>query len=66
MGVDKNYFELSATLHRETDAALLISDNGRREDAVWIPKSLCEDINIIGGTVELIIPEWLATDKGLA
>lgn len=65
-GLNHDYFEMSVTLHHETEAALLVSDNGRREDAVWIPKSQCEDINHVGEAVEIVIPDWLATEKNLA
>jgi len=64
-GQDKTYVEMSLTLHNKTDKAILVSETGYKEDAVWIPKSQCEDINEIGGTVEIVIPEWLAQDKEL-
>lgn len=49
--------EVAGEVRRETDAAFLFFD-GTRE--VWVPKSQVTEGN--GG---LIMPEWLAKDKGL-
>lgn len=58
--------DVSAQLHRETDKAVLVSDDGERENALWLPKSQIEftppDRK---GVTTITLPEWLAKDKGL-
>jgi hypothetical protein len=71
-GNDLHEFELH--LHFETEKALLVSDTGIKEQAVWLPKSKIE-FEIIGATegsadrrlasVKVTAPEWLAIEKGL-
>jgi hypothetical protein len=73
-GNDLHDFELQ--LHWETDKALLVSDTGIKEQAVWLPKSKIEfemigatvggaDKGNAGGRVQVQCPEWLAIEKGL-
>ncbi len=56
-------------LHRETDAAWLVSERPE-SDRAWLPKSQCDQISRSLGAfgepdlIELEIPEWLATAKG--
>lgn len=50
---------------KETDAALLVRIEG---EEVWLPKSqLCEDSDKLeeGETGTIMLPSWLAFDKGL-
>lgn len=58
--------DISVQLHHETEKAVLVSDNGNKDKAIWIPKSLIEisqaDKN---GIVEISLPEWMAKSKGL-
>lgn len=56
--------DLAVQLHHETGKAWLISDDGDREKAVWIPKSQAE-LETDGKAHTLTCPEWLAQDKGL-
>jgi len=53
-------------IHHETKAAFLVSEDGNRKSAVWIPKSQAtpdkEDVGI-GDTVVFTMPEWLAEEK---
>lgn len=56
--------EVAVQLHHETEKAWLVSDDGDRTRAVWIPKSQAE-IDAKGKHHELTMPEWLALDKGL-
>lgn len=61
------YVDLELHVHHETDAALLVSDDGVEEGAVWLPKSQIqfdEDIHA-GDNWMLTLPVWLAKDKGL-
>lgn len=57
--------DITVALHHETDKAVLVSDDGDRENAVWLPKSKIEIEHKQGNTVEVTLPEWLAKDKGL-
>lgn len=52
--------DCAVQLHHETPKAWLVSDDGDRTKAVWIPKSQAEFENGI-----LTMPEWLAKEKGL-
>ncbi len=52
-------------IHHETDAAILMSDTGDEDDAVWLPKSQIEYEDRVDGYVLVEVPEWLAEDKGL-
>lgn len=57
--------EVSVQLHQETSRAILVSD-GDLERAVWLPKSQVEFIEKAGSeVVEVTLPEWLATERGL-
>ncbi len=58
---------LSVHLHYETDAAILVSDDGVRSHAVWLPLSQIEapDDRELETVIEVEVPEWLATQKGL-
>lgn len=53
-------------IHHETDKAILVSENGNKKNAVWLPKSQVE-IDRIGNSTEaeIQLPEWLAEEKGL-
>lgn len=57
--------DLTVTRHAETEKAILVSDDGEQDGAVWLPKSQIE-INVDSGTtLQITMPEWLAIDKGL-
>lgn len=60
--------DLTLTFHAETDAAVLVSDDGDREKAIWLPKSqieLDDDNPSEGDSVEVTLPFWLAKKEGL-
>ena len=61
--IDGNFVELDLQKEAETAKAILFSDGINK---TWIPKSQLEDeLEILqNGLVRIIIPEWLATDKG--
>ena len=61
--IDENFVELDLQKEAETAKAILLSDSINK---AWIPKSQLEDEpeNLQNGLVRIIIPEWLATDKG--
>lgn len=55
-----NLIDIACELIRETANAYCITDDGRKQ--IWLPKSQCqweEDGNV------MVMPEWLAKDKGL-
>lgn len=56
--------EVAVQLHHETEKAWLVSDDGEKKNAVWIPKSQAE-IEPKGKHHILTLPEWLALDKRL-
>ena len=58
--------DIDVQVHAKTDRGILVSDDGDKEKAVWLPLSQIE-VDMRGGGVAVIcIPEWLAVDKGLA
>ena len=60
---DQNYVELDLKQVHETDAAILVSDGITKN---WVPKSKLEDDpeHLDNGLIRIVIPEWLAIDKG--
>lgn len=55
--------EIVADFVKETEQAVLVSDG---DNNVWLPKSQIDySINELTKTIVLILPEWLAIDKGL-
>jgi hypothetical protein len=59
--------DLELMIHHETAKAVLVSDDGEREHAVWLPKSQIEfeEPVVIGKAQIVTLPEQLATAKGL-
>lgn len=62
-----NIVDIDVQVHAETDHAVLVSDDGERDHAVWLPLSQIEIQMEEGGdgTATVSMPEWLATEKGL-
>lgn len=58
--------DVEVTVHHRTEKAILVSLDGDKENAVWVPLSQCE-IERKGETRVYILtaPEWLLVDKGL-
>lgn len=56
--------DIDVQLHHETELSWLVSSDGERENAVWIPKKLAE-LEPEGKHYVLTLPEWLATEKKL-
>ena len=50
--------DVSVQIHAETAKAWLVSDDGDKNRAVWVPKSQAE---LADGV--LTLPEWLAKEK---
>jgi hypothetical protein len=59
--------EISVHLHFETDGAILVSDDGNRSQALWLPKSqiTMPTRYSVNASITIEIQEWLAIDKGL-
>jgi hypothetical protein len=63
--------DVTIQMHIETEKAVLVSDDGDKDKAVWIPKSQCEisfhpSMRERGkGIATITLPQWLARDKGL-
>lgn len=60
-----NLTDLTVTIHAKTPAAIMVSDDGEREHACWLPLAHTEINTQRGITAEITIPEWLAKDRGL-
>ena len=58
-------FDATMILHHETERAILVSDDGDEERAVWLPKSQVEYEVTRGNVVEVTMPSWLAVSKGI-
>ena len=61
----REIIDITVQIHAKTDRAILVSDDGHKEKAVWLPLSQVEVEMMRGGTAEITLPEWLALDKGL-
>lgn len=57
--------DITVQLHQTTERAILVSDDGDVEKAVWLPKSQIEYETKSGDIIEVTLPEWLATERGL-
>ena len=61
--------EVEMQIHHETERAILASDDGDRENAVWLPTSQIKvrrpNRSLGPGHVIVIMPEWLAETKRL-
>jgi len=64
--------DLRMVLHRSTDSAIRVSEDGDEARAVWLPLSQIEtspaksrDAGLLP-CVDVQIPQWLAEKKGLA
>lgn len=57
--------DIEVVRHHQTDKAVLVSTDGERANAVWVPKSLCEFEETSPGVGILTLSERLAIEKGL-
>ena len=61
----KGFCYVEVEVRQKTDKAVLVHDGNNQ---AWIPLSQIEDSNgelEVGNKLELLLPEWLATEKGL-
>ena len=63
-----NLIDIAGVLHHQTEKAILFSDTGEKDDAVWIPKSVIE-MEVLDpkhpDQVVVTMPERMAIDRGL-
>lgn len=60
--------EIEVTFLHQTDAAILVSDDGNLDDGVWLPKSQIgweDEVYARGTQITITAPVWLLEDKGL-
>ncbi len=57
--------DVTVQVHATTDRAILVSDDGEREKAIWLPLSQCEVLTRPNGIAVVTLPEWLALQRGL-
>lgn len=79
VSVRSDLIDLTLVLHHTTERAILVSDDGKKDGARWLPRSkveyrftgrLTEGERYDGRMVEMevievALPEWLAEQKGL-
>jgi len=65
--VKSDLVDIEMQLHHQTWDAILASDDGERENAVWIPKSQVEYVfkDEAKKIIIVTMPSRLAIDKGL-
>lgn len=56
--------DLTLQIHARTNRAILVSDEGDRARAVWVPLAHVE-VAPQGRHHVVTMPEWLAIDRGL-
>ena len=63
----KRAYQIDVQLHHQTEKAVLVSTDGDKDSAVWIPKSKCELEPIHGkpAMYELTADETVLVEKGL-
>lgn len=57
--------DLTMQVHMKTERAILVSDDGDRDKAVWLPLSQIETEPKSASVVIITLPVWLAHEKGL-
>ncbi len=64
--------DIAVRFWHETSGAILVSETDSSDDGVWLPKSKVEFVcrgrpegPLRGDLIEVTLPQWLATEKGL-
>ena len=59
--------DLTMQRHAETEKAILVSDDGDKAKAVWLPKAQIEiaPTESQKQVVIITLPDWLAIERGL-
>jgi hypothetical protein len=58
--------EIKCHLHRQTEKAILVSEDGDKDKATWFPKSQITWVLNADKTVIMDVPEWLLEAKDWA
>lgn len=66
----KELYDCRLVVHRETERAYHVSEDGDPDSAVWLPKSQCERYDEVGRHKfwpihDFSLPRWLAEEKEL-
>ena len=65
----KRMVEFVGEILAETDKAILFTESGDKDDAVWLPRSQIKILNLDESTdpaqAEIEAAEWLATKNGM-
>lgn len=56
--------DITVQVHARTERAILVSDDGERDKAKWLPLSQCEVVPKSRGQAVVTMPEWLAVENG--
>jgi hypothetical protein len=65
-GMGSNMIEFVMKIHRETEKAFLLSDDGDEKKAIWLPKSQVNVLEEMADEhVRIEVPEWLAQKQNL-
>jgi|CXWL01.1.fsa_nt_gi hypothetical protein len=62
--MNPDLIDILMSIHHRTDKAVLASDDGDRDNAVWLPLAQIE-IEPKGQWFEITMPQWLAEAKEL-
>lgn len=65
MRAKRELCDVTMQLHHETAKAVLVSDDGDKEKAKWLPLSQIELERKADGVVIVTLPTWLAKQEGL-
>ena len=65
MAGNSDLCDVTVRVHHTTERAVLVSDDGDPEKAVWLPLSQVEVETKANGIAEITLPEWLAKERGL-
>ena len=62
---NSEFIEIEMQMHSFTQKAILVSDNGNEDNAVWLPVSQIQTRDKGGARMIVTMPEWLAMKEGL-
>ena len=62
---NSDLIEIEMQMHSHTQKAILVSDDGNDDNAVWLPVSQIQTRDKGGARMIVTMPEWLAMKEGL-
>ena len=63
--MSNDLIEIEMQMHSHTQKAILVSDDGDDDSAVWLPVSQIQTRDKGGARMIVTMPEWLAMKEGL-